>query len=247
MKEAYWSFDHLLISKDYNSPIPHSHLAKHLIFSTNNNFECKVNNKTFFCKAVCIDSNIEHTVINDGGDLLVFLFDETSNKARELEKKYLKTLPYCLLPEELSIKVVNLWKNNSDNAKKLDEAILAVCNIKSDISAKYDDRICEILNHISKMPGIYKNTINILCNKVYLSRSRVSHLFKKQVGVSLSSYLIFAKIRKAYTYVARGENITNACIKAGFSSSSHFANVCKKMFGLAFTDFSKAVVFKEIT
>ncbi len=246
MKEAYWSFDHILISKDYNSPILHSHLAKHLIFSIHNEFECRVENNIFFCKGVCIDSNIDHTVNYDSDDLLVFLFDETSNLARELEKKYLKGLPFSILQEELSLKVVDLWKDNLENPKKLDEAILSVCNISSDNPVKYDDRICQILDRISKMEGIYENTINILCDMVHLSRSRVSHLFKKQVGVSLSNYLIFEKMRKAYTYVAAGENITTASVKAGFCSSSHFSNVCKKMFGLAFTDFTKAVEFKKI-
>jgi AraC-like DNA-binding protein len=46
-------------------------------------------------------------------------------------------------------------------------------------------------------------------------------------------------MRKAYTYIASGDNITDASIKAGFSSSSHFANVCKRMFGITFTAFLK--------
>lgn len=246
MKEAFWSSDHILISKDYNSPMLHSHLAKHLIFSINNKFECKIENNIFFCKGVCIDSNIPHTVNYDGDDLLVFLFDETSNMARELEKKYLKGFHFCMLKEELSLKVVNLWKNNSEDPKKMNEEILSACNIKSNTLLKYDDRVCKILDCISKMEGIYENTISILCNMVCLSRSRVSHLFKKQVGVSLSNYLIFEKMRKAYTYIAEGENITTASIKAGFCSSSHFSNVCKKMFGLSFSDFIKSVEFKEI-
>lgn len=130
LKDAFWSYDHILISKDYNSPIPHSHLAKHLIFSINNEFECTVESNTFFCKGVCIDSNIEHTVNYDSGDLLVFLFDETSNLAKELDEKYLKGLPFCLLKEELSLKVGNLWINNFKIPKRLDEAILSACNIK---------------------------------------------------------------------------------------------------------------------
>lgn len=246
MKKTFWSFDHILISKDYDNPIPHSHLAKHLIFSINKEFECKIENNTFYCKGICIDSNVEHTVNYNNDDLLVFLFDETSNLAMELEEKYLKGSPFCMLQEELSLKVVNLWKDNYDNSKKLDEAILSACKLKSDISVQYDNRICQILNYVSKIDGIYEDTFNILCDEVCLSRSRVSHLFKKQVGFSLSKYLTFEKMRKAYTYIATGENVTTASIKAGFSSSSHFSNVSKKMFGLAFTDFTKTVEFEEI-
>lgn len=246
LKEAFWSFDHIMLSKSYNNPMPHRHFAKHLIFSADSYFECVVEGVGFYCNGVCIDSNIEHTVNHDSGDLLVFLFDETSNLAAELDEKYLKGKPFCLIHAELSLKVSEQWKNNYDDAKKLDEAILSACNIKNDISARYDDRICQILERISKMEGIYEDTIGMLCDAVYLSRSRVSHLFKKQVGVSLSNYLVFEKMRKAYTYIAAGENITAASIRAGFSSSSHFSNVCRKMFGLAFTDVIKTAVFKEI-
>lgn len=246
MNEAFWSYDHILISKGYNNPIPHRHLAKHLIFSIDNEFKCMVENNSFCCKAVCIDSNILHTVNNNSGELLVFLFDETSNLARELEEKYLKGAPYCLINEAVNLKVTDRWRKNYDDAKSLDDELLSICNIKNDIIEKYDDRVYQILKQISEMEGIYEDTMGALCGAVYLSRSRVSHLFKKQVGVSLSSYLIFEKMRKAYTYIAAGDNITTACIRAGFSSSSHFSNVCKKMFGLAFTDFIKTTVFKEI-
>lgn len=246
LKKAFWGYDHILISKGYNNPMLHKHFAKHLIFSINNSFECMVENASFYCNGVCIDSNIEHTVNYDGGDLLVFLFDETSNLAGELDKKYLKGNPFCVINKELSLKVSEQWKNNYDNVKKLDEAILSVCNIRNDISLKYDYRIYQILNKISQMEGIYEDTISILCDFVYLSRSRVSHLFRKQVGVSLSKYLVFEKMRKAYTYIAAGENITTASVRAGFNSSSHFSNVCKKMFGITFTDFIKTTVPKEI-
>lgn len=246
MKSAFWSKDHILISKAYNNPIPHRHLAKHLIFSMDDPFECRIENINFYCKAVCIDSNALHTVNHDSGQLLVFLFDETSNPARKIDEKYLMGAPYCLLSEELIAETCNAWRNNGDDAKSMDAAILSICNLQKDVIETYDDRVCRILKQIAEMEGIYEGTVETLCDSVYLSRSRVSHLFKEQVGVSLSSYLVFEKMRKAYTYIASGHNVTDACIKAGFSSSSHFSNVCKKMFGLTITEFIKTTVSREI-
>lgn len=246
MNEAFWTYDHILISKAYNNPIPHRHLAKHLIFSIDDKFECMVENISFSCKAVCINSNTLHTVNHDNGNLLVFLFDETSNTSRLIDEKYLNGAPYCLLSEEMVIKVCNAWRNNYDDAKSMDDDILSICNLKKDSIETYDDRVCQILKKTAEMKGIYEDTIETLCNSVYLSRSRVSHLFKEQIGVSLSSYLVFEKMRKTYTYIASGHNITDASIKAGFSSSSHFSNVCKKMFGMSITEFLKTTVPKEI-
>ncbi len=246
MKEAFWSYDHILISKGYHDPAPHRHFAKHMIFSIDREFECMIGDTVFLCKGVCIDANVLHTVNCQSGDMLVFLFDETGKMAGELDKKYLKGEPFCITDDELSSKVCEEWKGRHCDAGKLDEAILSACGIRNDIPEKYDGRVCRILMQISEMEGIHEDTFNVLCDSVYLSRSRVSHLFKKQVGIPLGNYLVFEKMRKAYTYIASGDNITTACIRAGFSSSSHFSNVCKKMFGLNFTDFSKTTVSKEI-
>lgn len=196
MKEAFLSYDHILISKGYHNPMPHKHFAKHLIFSRVNEFECIVEKESFFCNAICIDSNTLHTVKHASGDLLVFLFDGTSNLAKRLDEKYLKGKSFCLLNKELSLLVNEQWKENYDDVKKMDEAILSACGIKGGVAVKYDERICHILWHLSEMECICGDTISMLCDSVYLSRSRVSHLFKKQVGISLSNYLIFEKIRK---------------------------------------------------
>lgn len=246
MEEAFLSYDHVLISKGYHDPIPHRHFAKHLIFSMNEEFECIVENERFYCNGICIDSNALHSVKCDSGNLLVFLFDGTSNLAGRLDEKYLKGETYCLINKDLTLLVSELWKNTKKDAKKLDEAILSLCGIKGDIPEKYDDRIYQILRKISEMEGIYEDTYNMLCESVYLSRSRVSHLFQKEVGISLSNYLILEKIRKAYKYVLEGENITTASVRAGFSSSSHFSNTHKRMFGLTYTDFIKTTITKVI-
>jgi len=246
MKEAYWSYDHILISKGYIDPEPHKHLAKHLIFSNNNEFECTVGGLVLRCKGICIDSNIIHTVKHDAGGLLVFLFDETSNLAEELSEKYLKGAPYLVLKDELAYEVGRQWQENCIDAGKLDETVLSVCNLLRGSPAKFDNRIHQLLEYVYKLEGIDKYTMESLCSMLCLSHSRLSHLFSEQVGVSLGNYLVFEKMRKAYTYVAAGERITDACIRAGFNGFSHFANVCRNMFGIAFTDFSKTVLFKEI-
>ncbi len=72
-----------------------------------------------------------------------------------------------------------------------------------------------------------------LCGIAFLSESRLSHLFRKQVGISIASYIMFSKLIKAYKYMLLGENITQAAIHSGFSSSSHFATVNKKLFGIS--------------
>lgn len=213
MKNMFWSYDYMLIYKNYSDPAPHKHFAKHLAISIDGEFESIVEDAPFYCKGVCIGSNVEHTVRSDNKGLLIFLFDETSVLAKALEDQCLQGAPFCRIDEEHASKIVEQWKNSGENdIKCVDDAIRSMLNVKKDNVVKYDDRVCDILSQISEMECIYKDTFDTLCNSVYLSRSRVSHLFKKQVGVSLSSYLLFEKMRKTYLYVSSGENITTACM-----------------------------------
>ena len=74
------------MSQGYDNPAPHRHMAKHLIFSLNGEFECKVDDMDVFCRGICIESGIKHTVNADDSRLLVFLFEETSSLAEELTR-----------------------------------------------------------------------------------------------------------------------------------------------------------------
>ena len=82
--------------------------------------------------------------------------------------------------------------------------------------------------------------MDILSEKLNLSKSRVSHIFKENIGISIKRYLVLEKMKKCYEYFKTTGSITNASINAGFYSSSHFATTCKKMFGISFSELEKS-------
>ncbi|NLO86193.1 MAG: helix-turn-helix domain-containing protein [Clostridiales bacterium] len=61
-------------------------------------------------------------------------------------------------------------------------------------------------------------------------------MFKEQVKISLSSYIVLIKMQKAAKYVLYGESLTTAALHAGFSGSAHMASTCKRMFGIALSE-----------
>ncbi len=77
--------------------------------------------------------------------------------------------------------------------------------------------------------------------RLFLSKSRFLHLFKEEVGIDLKNYLLLKRMEKVYRAVIQKHmRITEAAIMAGFSSSSHFAEACKKHYGISLTDFMSA-------
>ncbi len=241
LTDVFYFYDHMFIFVDYKTPECHKHLAKHMIFSLGDEMECYIGDKKLLCRGICIDSNVEHTIKVCLQGMLVFLFDETSSLAFQLKNKYLNEKVFSIIDEKIVDDVVNIWRINEKSSKKIDKSILLACGLNISSMQEYDQRIATAIETIEKTEGIYKDAIEELCSIVHLSQSRLSHLFKEQVGVSLASFLVFEKMRKTYDYVMKGENLTDAAIRAGFYSSSHFSATCKRMFGLSFTDFAKTL------
>ena len=103
--------------------------------------------------------------------------------------------------------------------------------------SKVDDRITDVLTFLRETDSVPEDITDILCQRVCLSKSRFSHLFKEQMGISLHRYLALDKMKKGYLSFLEYGNITEAAMRAGFDSPSHFAATCKRMFGISFTEF----------
>ena len=250
-------FDHLFFKALYPSPGMHKHFAKHMIFAPGGLLHCKINRAECSCRGIVIQSNCMHTVLSDKVPMFVYLFDETCKRAECLDELYLKGADYAVLPDDLCDKVsavlnekTNKVQNDdvyaSDLYKKLsesadaDEKILKLCGLERGGPLEYDKRIRRVLDIIDTSETLEAGIMYALCKEAFLSESGLSHLFRKQVGISIASYLVFSKLSKTYRYVLSGESVTDAAIHAGFSSASHFAAVNKKLFGLSITELDPA-------
>lgn len=243
MTEIYYAMDHILIVSKYCGPDVHKHLMKHLLISLGGTIDCVIEGETVSCKGIIISSQINHTIINKGNKMLLFLFDDSTNIAAQMEKKYLKGKAYYLLQRERINEIKEIWdnavfekcvdENIKDDYMTVYRKILNVCNLDVNYIYIKDERIKKILVVLNNMEGINKETLKDLASEVCLSQSRMSHLFKAETGIALSSFLLLMKISKAYKYIFSGESVTEACLKAGFDSSSHFATVNKRCLGMS--------------
>lgn len=95
-----------------------------------------------------------------------------------------------------------------------------------------DERIRRSITRIAREPAA-ANSLTDLSAEVNLSESRYLHLFKKTTGVPLRRYRLWIRVGAAVRAIARGQNLTEAALGAGFSSSAHFSFVFREMFGMA--------------
>ncbi|WP_434282382.1 helix-turn-helix domain-containing protein [Clostridium botulinum] len=137
--------------------------------------------------------------------------------------------------------MIEEYINHRNHKKTLDVILLRQCGIDNSYNQRYEERVEEILYYISGLKTIKHSIVDDLSNHIYVSKSRLSHLFREQTGMTLHSYLAFEKLRKTYKYFCEGMNITESCILAGFDSSSHCASTCKRMFGISLRDVYKTI------
>ncbi|MCJ8009547.1 helix-turn-helix domain-containing protein [Lederbergia wuyishanensis] len=138
----------------------------------------------------------------------------------------------------------SLSKELSMNA--LEEILLLVNQILShDIQTIADSRVQEVLQIFSQNLK-EQHTIQSLSKQINLSPSRLSHLFREQVGNSVMSTLLAMRLKHAarlleYTNLS----ITEIARDVGFSSPFYFTKQFTSFYGLNPTMFRKQVVSEQ--
>jgi AraC-like DNA-binding protein len=77
-----------------------------------------------------------------------------------------------------------------------------------------------------------------LAAELGLSSSRLRHLFTEQVGLPMSRYMLWMRLRAALVKALEGTSMAEAAQAAGFSDAAHFTRTCRQMFGLPPTAFA---------
>ncbi len=104
-------------------------------------------------------------------------------------------------------------------------------NIDEQLS--YDERVTKIIQYLRENDVEYEQMMHTFTGIVHLSESRLSHLFKQNIGVSLKKYVVWCKLRAAIShYLDKGEDLFRTLIASGFYDHPHFSKAFKTMFGV---------------
>lgn len=74
---------------------------------------------------------------------------------------------------------------------------------------------------------------------VYLSPSRLRHLFAEQTGLPFRTYVLWLKLMRALEIYSAGQSLTEAAHEAGFADSAHFSRTFRRTFGAPATALSR--------
>ncbi len=66
-----------------------------------------------------ISSNVFHTIESNGENLLVYIFDETTDISKEMEETYLKNRDYYILKSDIVEKIKTIWNHSMGKTSDL--------------------------------------------------------------------------------------------------------------------------------
>ncbi|KNF08507.1 AraC type HTH- domain containing protein [Gottschalkia purinilytica] len=217
----------------------HKHNYIQITIGLYKGFHITIEKNYIYTEGIILDSNTNHKLYGDNEWQLYLLINPESVFGETIKRNLLQEKQaYKLLGKEISniiqldIKSIMSEIISSEKYNKLLKRFKQILNISDyNLDRTIDDRIQEVLDYIETYP-LDRLSVKELSNKIFLSESRLSHLFKEEIGISITSYILHEKVKKAFYLIFNGLSITEASIEAGFSSSSHFTQSVRDKLGM---------------
>lgn len=213
----------------------HSHHALEIIISFDSLISLKVDNEEVEAKGFIIKPDHMHQTSVEGFAVFLYLNPEAP-LSKKLNYLFKAKSVFCLDDDRVAkIKsylraLIRCDYSQEDIKDFFTEALLEDIT-QIEFNFKIDERILNVITYIKfslNAPHNFKQLIDIAC----LSESRLTHLFKKEVGIPIRKFILWCRIQKAIKLVLRGYSLTQAASLSGFSDVAHLTRTFVSMFGV---------------
>ncbi len=213
----------------------HQHSALQVCFTLKDSLCVEIENTGVTSNpALVINTNARHRIM-PGNDYAELLFIESTSVLGIWIKRQLNGQPVYFPGSGFDIYLPPLITSQSILQSRI-SGLWPDTNLQLSLDPM-DNRIRQILNLIETQ---YEPKVKLkqLADKYKLSSSRLRHLFAEQVGMPLSRYLLWLKLKRAVTELGKQSSLTQAAHAGGFCDSAHLSRTFRKMFGISPGDFN---------
>lgn len=105
--------------------------------------------------------------------------------------------------------------------------------LRSGPFTRYEPRVQWVVDYLRDHFIDYGSMMELFKNQTCLSESRLSHLFRQEMGISLKKYRIWTQLRAAVAqHLHENTDLFSALIQRGFYDQPHFSRTYKRMLGI---------------
>lgn len=204
----------------------HAHPTFEIVFSKDRGINLEVKNKNYINIALAvIEPNMPHKIEFKKTNVFVLMV--------ECNGAYLKKV---LSKFDIALSE-GIYAENQSNERKdfIDEMLFLISDTKTPVAS--DERIQKCLDYLNSTSSDYQKIMTDLKLITHLSDSRISHLFKKEIGISIKKYFVWCKLKKAFESVVREDKtMYESSIENGFYDQAHLSNAFRQMLGISPSD-----------
>lgn len=124
------------------------------------------------------------------------------------------------------------WREDLSEADAVDTLLLEVATkLAGPVRPRrYDRRVHRAQELIARSPR-HQLDLDAIAAAVRLSGSRLSHLFRAQVGATPRRYALWLRTQAGFSALFAGASISEAAYDAGFSDHAHFTRSLQRFVG----------------
>jgi AraC-like DNA-binding protein len=220
----------------------HSHHAVQITVSLSGRLELADSAGALSGRVLAVAPDARHKIAGHG--LLAFIFIEPeSGFGRALSDRLFRHGPLAEMDDPDFVRLVEPLIHAFE-APLSQDLMLRTARAAMEAITRFgerpgpDARIRRIIDHAASHPG---QPLGLVAESagVYLSPSRLRHLFVEQTGLAFKTYMLWQRLVRAVELYSNGVSLTEAAHAAGFADSAHFSRVFKRTFGLPATTLTR--------
>lgn len=187
------------------------------------------------CSAALVAPHVPRRLDADGCGLLSLNLDPTSGACRRLSGvlsdhgiRVIDARCFGRLREHFEAALLGVLDSGQvcELSIRMVDAVTGQPTLDAPLDPRIERVLHQVRSHVGRLP--LRELSAVAC----LSPDRLTHLFREQVGLSLKSYVLWAKIRRSVEQFASGRRLTDIALDGGFTDAAHMSHTFQRYFGL---------------
>ena len=217
---------------------PHMHNTLQLVFGVDREFALKdqLSDWKLYSSAVINASHMHQFDSREGIQLFIYLAIESEYGIR-IRNRFLRKNAIANLGI-IDLKSLGLnWFRDSIGDDKCENLFGSLVNLLDQLLqveqvTGRDERVEKAIAYISA-PENQPIKVGTVAKFVFLSESRLRVLFKKHVGQSIQSFIVWTKVLNSIHPMLSGKPLNDTALTCGFWDSSHMSRSYKELLGIS--------------